>query len=57
MTRCIQERQLLTIDSNLIRTNMLRNATMFTIDNLRFTNRIQQTGLTMVDMTHDRNDW
>ncbi len=41
---------------HLIGTNMLRNAAGFTFCDIGMTNSIQQTGFTMVNMTHDHDN-
>ncbi|MNZ71314.1 hypothetical protein D3C78_896740 [compost metagenome] len=56
MTRSIQECNFLTVNFNLVSTDMLRNTASFSACYICRTNRIQQRCLTMVNVTHDRND-
>ena len=41
---------------NLVRTNVLRDSTGFARNNIRLTNAVQQTRLSMVNVTHDGDD-
>jgi hypothetical protein len=41
---------------DLIRTDVLCDATGFTLDNFGLTDRIEKSGLTVVDMTHHGHD-
>ncbi len=55
MARSVEEGHLASIQVDIISTNMLGDATGFTFGDIRFTNCIQQTGLAMVNMAHDRD--
>ena len=56
VARRIQERDLLALDTDLIGADVLRDAAEFTFDNPRLPDRVQQRGLAVIDMPHDRND-
>ncbi|MOA38191.1 hypothetical protein D3C78_1598450 [compost metagenome] len=57
VTWSIQECNLFTVNFNLIRTDMLSNTSSFSTSNIRRTNSIKQCCLTMVNVTHDCNNW
>src|SRR5665647_1386955 len=58
VTRCIQEGDFTTvIQRNVISTDVLCDTTGFTGNNIGATNIIEQGSLTMVDVTHDRDNW
>ena len=60
MSRRVKERDLLSIDIDGIRTNMLCDASCFLVCHVCFSNGIQKRGLTMIDMAHytdDRRSW
>ena len=57
MTWRIQERDQLAVVVNLVGTDCLRDPTGFRIRNVGMTNLIQKRRLTVVNVTHNRNDW
>ncbi len=57
MTWRINKRQQLSIFRNLIGTDVLRNTTCFRVDHTRCTDRVQNKRLSVVDVTHDDDDW
>ncbi len=56
MPRRIEERDLFTFITNLIRTDTLRDAARFVCRDIRFPKRIQKCCLPVVDMPHDGDD-
>ena len=56
MSRGIKEGNHPLLCFNVISANMLRNAACLSTGNLSFTNVIQQGGLAMVNVSHDRNN-
>ena len=56
MSGCIQEGNRLTIDLYGVRTNMLRDASCLAVCYIRLTDRIQQGGFTVVNVTHNTDD-
>ena len=57
MTRCIQECNLLTVIIYHISTDMLCDATGLTGNYICLTNRVKQRCFTMIDMTHNADNW
>ena len=53
----IEQRHHTSVTFSLIRTDMLSNSTSFVVHGFLPENRVEQTGFTMVDMTHNRHDW
>ena len=57
MTRCIQESNTTAVRQlHIISTNMLSDTTRFTGNHIRITDIIQQRSLTMVNVSHHRNN-
>ena len=56
VSRCIQEYDLLTIDFNFGCTDVLSDPSGFLGSYVRFTDRIQQGRLTVVNVTHNSDD-
>ena len=56
VARCIQERQRLPLNIDLVSADMLRYSTGLARDNLGLADRVQKRGLSMVDMAHDGYD-
>ncbi len=56
MTGSVQECDFLAIDFNLVRADVLSNATSFACRDLGFANGVEQGGFAVVDMTHDGDD-
>jgi hypothetical protein len=42
---------------HLVRTDVLSDATGFSVDDAGLANRVEQTGLSVVNVTHDRDHW
>ena len=45
------------LNVHLVGTNVLSNATGFTRDDIRVANAVEQASLTVVDVTHDGDNW
>ena len=60
MAWCIQEGELsglvVVLDFDLIRTDVLGDATGFACGNARFSDRVQQAGFAVVDVAHHGDD-
>ena len=56
VSRCIEEYDLLSVDHNLGRADMLRDAAGLGGGDVGLTNRVEQGGLTMVNVSHDGDD-
>ena len=56
VTRCVKEGDLLTVDSDHICANVLRDAAGFTISHMGVPDCVEQRGLAVVDMSHDADD-
>ena len=52
----VQERDFLAVAFDLIRTDMLGDATGLTISNLGFPDFVEQRCLAVIDMAHDRDN-
>ena len=57
VARCIKQRDHTIILFYLIGRNVLCNATCFTIDGLCFKNSVKKARFTVVNVTHDGDDW
>src|SRR4030095_1066961 len=58
VTRCIEECDMLAIwKCHFVSTNVLRDTTGLPGNYICITDIVQQRGLTMVNVTHDRNNW
>src|SRR5581483_7280783 len=52
----VEERDLLIVDLDLVGANVLGDSTRFLSGDVRLTNGVEQTGLTVVDVSEDRDD-
>ena len=52
----VEERDLATVDLDLVRADVLRDAACLGVDDRRLANRIEERRLAVVDVTHDRDD-
>ena len=56
VARRIEERDLLAVELDAVRTDMLRDTSGLAFDDVGFADVVQQGGLTVVDVSHDRDD-
>ena len=56
MTWCVNESDFLSVFFDLIRTDVLRNATSLASNNICVTNFVEKRRLTVVNVTHDCDD-
>ena len=57
VARRVKERDRVAINLDLIGANVLGDATRFARGDTRIANDVEQTGLTVIDVTHDRDYW
>ena len=56
VARRIEERDLLAVELDTVRTDVLRDTPGLAFDDVGFADVVQQRGLTVVDVSHDRDD-
>ena len=56
VTRRVEEHDVPVVDGHVIRADVLRDAAGFALGDARFADRVEQTGLAVIDVAHHRDD-